>query len=175
MKEKTLKSGDNLIVDDCDFELASIYTWYVDRHGYVKRSIHRRNEVGKKTCVKVSIHREIMKPDKGILVDHINGNKLDNRRSNLRLCTPAGNSMNRRKLHKKSSEFKGVSFCNRQKKYLSRIKFQRKSISLGYFKNELDAAIAYNTAALKYHGEFACINQIPAPPVSGGKDREEKI
>lgn len=101
------------------------------------------------------------KPPDNLQWDHINGNKLDNRRENLRYATNSQNNANREKqagLY--SSQYKGV-FWNAQKgKWQSRLKIDGKQKHLGFFVNEKDAARAYNEAALKYFGEFAVLNEI---------------
>lgn len=93
-------------------------------------------------------------------VDHINGNTLDNRKENLRIVTHSQNTKNRTKSKNKTSKFKGVNFCKRSKKWRVRIKVEYKSINLGYYTNEIEAAIAYNKAAKKYFGKYAKPNVI---------------
>lgn len=94
-------------------------------------------------------------------VDHINGDTLDNTKSNLRICTNAENSRNSCKISKKStSKYKGVDFIKKRKKYRVRIKVNYKEISLGYFSDENEAGKVYNEAAIKYFGEFAFLNKV---------------
>tara|TARA_R110000765_G_scaffold49675_2_gene101066 strand:+ start:369 stop:986 length:618 start_codon:yes stop_codon:yes gene_type:complete len=104
----------------------------------------------------------------GFLVDHINGDKQDNRRSNLRLATRADNEANKKKRRTQaggqpSSQWKGVTEVKdgRKKKWRATLTFEKKNIALGYFHDELDAAYAYNVAALEYYGEFAGFNELP--------------
>lgn len=112
------------------------------------------------------LHRALMGwPQKPIMVDHINGCGLDNRRSNLRTCTPTENSHNRRVLinkntgyHSASSEFKGVYF--RHKKWQSRIVINKKHCNLGFYRSEIAAAVAYDAAAIEHFGDFALTNFI---------------
>jgi len=104
------------------------------------------------------MHREMMNAPAGMLVDHRNGDNLDNRRSNLRLATPTENSCNRRKKTGGSSRYKGVTFNRRSGKWFARIRIHGKCIFLGTFESEVEAARAYDAAAKKYHGEFACLN-----------------
>jgi len=93
-------------------------------------------------------------------VDHINGDNLDNRKKNLRLCTYAENNRNRKPLENKTSKYKGVGLNKNYKikTWQARIVKNSKRYSLGYFKNEKEAALAYNQAAKKYFGEFAYLN-----------------
>lgn len=147
-------------VDDDDFERLNTYKWYlVD--GYAVRNRYR-SELLKPTAVKM--HREIL----GIvnscaIVDHKNQNRLDNRKENLRLCSYQENSRNRNKFRHKagkelSSKFKGVSYHKKSKKWIARIIINNKTIHLGCFKDELDAAKAYNNSAILNFKEFAFIN-----------------
>ena len=103
------------------------------------------------------MHRSVLNPGLGKQVDHINRNKLDNRFANLRICSPSQNNWNcgvKRKNN--TSGFKGVS--KYKKKWVATIQANREHIHIGYFKNKVKAAKAYNQAALKYHGEFAGLN-----------------
>jgi len=115
----------------------------------------------KKKQVRVGLHRLIMNAPKGLTVDHINGNTLDNRKKNLRLATPSQNSCNRnrpRMLLK--HKYRGVAFFPRLTKnpWNARIKVKQKSIYIGYFPTIEKAALAYDKMALKHHGEFARLN-----------------
>ena len=105
------------------------------------------------------MHQIILEVPDGLIVDHINNDGMDNRSANLRAATRAQNSRNRKKFPRKcSSKYKGVYLHKSSLKWQARIMFEKKRIYLGYFKNEIDAAKAYDEAAKKYHGEFACLN-----------------
>ena len=115
----------------------------------------------------IGIHRTIMERMlgrnlvDGELVDHINGNGLDNRRANLRVCTHQQNIFNQQKRKDKcSSKYKGVCWSKRNKSWLAQIRFNYKLIYLGYYKNEDDAGLAYNEKAKELFGEFARLNII---------------
>jgi hypothetical protein len=108
----------------------------------------------------VLMHRVIMAAPKGLVVDHINGDTLDNRRSNLRLCTHAQNIRNRRVSKHSQSGLKGVEYDRKRKVWCARIAAFGNRIYLGSFDNPLDAASAYDAAAIKFHGEFAKTNKM---------------
>ncbi len=93
-------------------------------------------------------------------VDHINGNRLDNRKCNLRLATRSQNLQNSRKRTGCSSRFKGVNWLGQNKRWRARIKVFGKEIALGCFISELEAAEAYNKAAKEHFGDFAKLNEI---------------
>jgi len=146
------------IVDQADFYSLNNYQWCVqqyDRNIYAVRLIMNSSQRMKI----VSLHREILNPPKGLLVDHRNNDGLDNRRENLRLATHSQNMFNKRKTLKKTySHFIGVSFDKSVGKWIASISFQGKHIFLGRFSSEIDAAKARDNAAIKYHKEFARLN-----------------
>jgi len=107
---------------------------------------------------KTSMHREIMNAPKGLDVDHIDGNGLNNRKSNLRLCTHAENVHNSRPMRNGSSKYKGVCWHKTYKKWYSSIGKTGKRFYLGRFDNEIDAALAYDKKAKELFGEFAYLN-----------------
>jgi hypothetical protein len=108
----------------------------------------------------LSLHRLILKPEKGYQVDHINGYGLDNRRDNLRPCLDFQNQGNRvrRTKKQKTSQFRGVSYHKNKQKWVAKISIKRKKKYLGAFKLERDAALTYDNAAKKHFGEFARLN-----------------
>ena len=115
-------------------------------------------------CVKVNganqyIHRVIMNAGPGEFVDHINNNRLDNRRANLRIVTPSQNGMNRAHGYGKS-RYRGVAWRPIEKKWQAQIKSAGKYYYLGCFESEIDAAKAFNEAAIRIHGEFGKLNII---------------
>lgn len=158
MKEIPLTKNMTAIVDDEDFESISKFKWCYDHTGYAVRTFGPR-----KKQKKVSMHREIMNADFGVICDHINGNKLDNRRENLRKCSARQNSQNRKKRKDAhGSLFKGVSvrMMARGKVFSARIKIGKLNKRLGSFQSEIDAALAYNSAAIAAWGEFAKLNEV---------------
>lgn len=107
------------------------------------------------------MHRVIANPADNEVVDHINGNTLDNRRSNLRPCLQRDNSRNRRipRVKSKTSTFKGVWKDIRRKGWLASIRVNYRTVHLGAFSTEELAAIAYDNAAKLHFGEFANTNE----------------
>lgn len=140
------------LVDNEDFEIVNQWQWHIGAKGYANNAV-----IG-------SMHRFILSiTDTKLQVDHIYHNKLDNRKSRIRICTNAENNRNKKKCfnRKTNSKYKGVSKHSKTTNlFRAKITIDNKSIHLGYFKEEVEAARAYNKAALKYHGEFAFINEL---------------
>lgn len=146
--EIELTKGKFAIVDDSDWYLLSSSSWSYSKSGYAVAKVNKKI---------VFMHRIIM-GEPNCSVDHINGNTLDNRRNNLRLASHSQNTKNRKKTKNRSSKFKGVDFQKRSGTWRARIKVEYRSIYLGQFSSEVEAARAYNKAALIYFGEFARLN-----------------
>jgi len=136
-------------VDAADYEELSKYKWHLYGGRYAAR------HEGKKTIL---MHRQIMNPPKGKVVDHISGNGMDNTRLNLRNCLPRDNHRNKAKMVGGHSPFKGVQYHKPTRKWFSRIWYEGRSRSLGYFAGEIEAARAYDRAAVLCFGEFARLN-----------------
>jgi hypothetical protein len=154
MKKIKLTQNQYTLVDDADFDTLNQFKWYADKQGknfYAKRNSKTIN--GKQMII--LMHRFIMKTPKGMHTDHIDGNGLNNQRSNLRICTRSENLRNQGKQSDNSSGFKGVSFFKRNKKWVAQIMVNGKYIYLGYFTDKEKASNAYITACKKYHKEFA--------------------
>lgn len=153
VKEITLTRGAVAIVDDADYDYLSQFKWYMSSHGYARtcRTVARKE---------ISMHRLVIGAKDGELVDHINHNKLDNRKSNLRICTRSENQMNRKAI-KGASAYKGVfKSLSAEKPWKAVISFGGKRVNLGQYPTEVEAAFAYDLAAKEYHKEFACINGV---------------
>lgn len=142
-----LTSNKIAIADCADCELLSKYEWCVDGSGYA---------VGYND---LKMHRYLMDAKNGEFVDHINHDKLDNRRCNLRICTKAENNQNRLMAVNNTSGYKGVVWSERDKTYYVKLNCKGKRIFIGTFKDKLEAAKAYDTKALELHGEFALTNE----------------
>lgn len=146
-----LPHGKVTIIDECDKHLAE-YKWRFSK-GYAKRSCYKN---GNRTLL---LHRQILTPPEGMHVDHVNGDKLDNRRCNLRLCSDTENQCNRGRPANNTSLFKGVHFDEQKRKWRAQIKFNGKKIHLGYFRRRRHAAAVYDLAAKYLHGDFALTNE----------------
>ncbi len=144
--------GQRILVDAEDYEALSGFAWRVDHRGYACR--HPTVE-GHSTTV--LMHREIlgMERGNGLYVDHINGNRIDNRRANLRTCTNAENVRNQKRSSKNTTGFKGVMFHKGSGKWYARIKFKGKGKYLGRYSSPELAYEVYCLAADMLHGEFA--------------------
>lgn len=152
-KELSLSRGRAVaLVDDDDFAVLSKRKWTYSPLGYAYTCTMKNY---KKTTH--YLHRVIMEADKGQIVDHINGNGLDNRRSNLRIGTQRQNLANIKMSPKNTSGYKGV--IKGRKKWIAQIYFRingkRNNIYIGAFDNPIDAAKAYDKKAIELHGEFA--------------------
>lgn len=139
-------------IDPEDYEEISQCKWYIKKPKKSRYSRYAINGKGE------FLHREIMNPPKGIAIDHINGDGLDNRRANLRIADACQNQWNQRRKENGTSKFKGVSWCTRVKKWAIQICYKQKFIWLGYYDDEVEAARAYDRAAVKYFGVFARLN-----------------
>lgn len=148
MKEIQLTQGKVAIIDSNDFEKLSQFKWYF-HEGYARTDISNKR-------LKIYMHRMII-GDGEYITDHINSNRLDNRKSNLRKCTFSQNSVNKFKVNRKTtSKYKGVYFASDRNKW--RVQVGRNKI--GSFNTEQEAAIAYNKKAVEIYGEFAKLNEV---------------
>ncbi len=154
MKTITLTMGQEVIVDDEWYPILNEWNWYF-HNGYAARDIGGRNNKQH-----IYMHRYICMAPDGYEVDHINQNKLDNRKENLRVVLPEKNYYNRAKQINNTTGYKGVCYDRKRNKYMATISYKRKQMNLGRFKTAKEAAKAYNEAAIKLHGDYSCLNQI---------------
>jgi len=145
------RSGHVISIDTADVALVSGYTWCIEGTGY---AMSRSRGPG------VKMHRLILNAPKGVCVDHINGDPLDNRRANLRLCRKQQNEFNTKIRTDNSSGYRGVCFAKKRNMFRAYITRDGRQRHLGYFKTPEEAAIAYNGAARIVFGEFARLNKI---------------
>jgi hypothetical protein len=173
-----LRKGNFAIVDKKNYEWLSKLSWRARRFDNAWYAIRwvRKSEKRNKTIE--WMHRAVMKAPEGLLIDHENHNGLDNREANLRPATYSQNMQNRRKIRIPcSSKYKGVMYRkgkHRRKKWRASIKAQGRFIELGMFATEVEAARAYDTAAMKYFEKFAYLN-FPRTDYTGGKYSLRKI
>jgi len=169
MKKILLTKNQFSIVDDEDFDKVNKHKWCSSFNRYTRCYVALRalpkEDGGKKQML--LMHRFILNAPKGIMVDHINHNSLDNRKINLRLCTNSQNQMNVLKHKKSLSGYKGVSLNKETMKWISKIVFNKKTINLGYFIDKIDAAKAYNEKAKELFGEFACFSNFKFNKICG--------
>ena len=158
MKKIPLTQGQFALVDDEDFEKLNKHKWsaYKDRNTFYTIS-NLRLGVNRRTTIKM--HRIVLGlTDSSIFVDHIDGNGLNNQKSNLRKVTHAENLRNLKAKKNCKSKYKGVTFHTVNKKWIARISINNKRIHLGSFVDEIEAAKAYDEASKIHHGEFGSLN-----------------
>jgi hypothetical protein len=146
--------GKFALVDDDDYEYLSQYKWRGDAKGYARYSVYSKPQ---KKILTVMMHRLILNTPDDLHTDHWNGDRLDNRRSNLRVATMQQNMANQ-KAHGGTSNFKGVGF--RHGLWQAQIGVDQKVLHIGVFDTQRAAAQAYNDAATQYFGEFAKLNDL---------------
>jgi len=165
--EVELSTGQVAIVDEKWHPIISASAWTYNGHYAIRAVRVSKGESGRRTLM---MHSVILPPKAGYFADHINGNKLDNRRANLRYATRTENGGNRPMQKNNTTGYKGVSFHIRKKKYGASIKHQQKQKNLGYFDTPEEASAAYNAAAEKHFNEFARLNAVPQPQPSPQSD-----
>jgi AP2 domain len=154
-----LSKGRVALVDDRDYERVRRYKWhFTGRYAQTRTPSPERKHL--------LLHRFLLEAPTGIQVDHVNGDPLDCRRNNMRLTDSRGNNRNRRPLaawngRPPSSKYKGVWYERHGlRSWRAGISVGSRRMYLGRFQSEDEAALAYNAAARRLHGEFACVNVI---------------
>lgn len=151
MKKIPTSKGKYVLVDDEDYDELSQYKW-TDAKGYAFRWTGRPNRA------RIYMHRFLKSAGEGQLVDHVNGDTLDNRKENLRLCTYSQNNMNKSLQSNSTSGLKGAYYHKPSGKWRAQIRKDKTSIHLGYFGSATDAHEAYKAAATEMFGVFARYN-----------------
>src|SRR6267142_3814586 len=156
MKLIQITQGQRVQVDDSDFEFLNRFKWCAQKDTHTYYAVRAIVKDGRKSLVKM--HRVLLElVDPKIKGEHRDGNGLNNQRENLRVATTMQNSQGHRTARaKKSSRFRGVTWHKLRGDWMANIGIKGKSGTLGYFGEEEDAARAYDVAALKHFGEFAC-------------------
>lgn len=164
MKKIVLTQGKIALVDDADYDWLNQWKWIASKPArsrtyYVYHSVLIARA---KRYTTEWMHRLILGLQMGDKqqCDHIDHNGLNNQRSNLRVCTKTQNMQSSRKRKRRTSKYKGVCWHRHNRKWYSRICVKKKEIHLGFFDSEIDAAAAYNVAALKHFGDFALLNTL---------------
>jgi hypothetical protein len=157
MKEIPLTKGFITIVDDDDYEYLNQFKWRAQGLVYAVRDDFSNGRANRK---QIYMHREITGAKKGEVVDHLNHQTLDNRKSNIRVCSQTFNNANHRMRTDNTSGYKGVYWNKRDKKWTAQINFKGKNRNLGNFDSKNDAARMYNFWALDLFGEHALVNEI---------------
>lgn len=159
MKQIKLGSDHSTIIDDVDFQRVSKFKWFPSKGRgttYAIGKVKRRGGI----IETVRMHQFIIGKKRGKWIDHIDGNGLNNSRSNLRRCSPKQNEGNSNMKSTNTSGFKGVSWDSKRYKWAACIAINYKTIHLGRFSEKLDAANAYDIAAKKHFGRFARMNKM---------------
>lgn len=138
-------NGMYALVDEDDYDFLAKYNWTHDGYGYAKN-----RELG-------YMHRYILSTPDGKYTDHMNHDTLDNRKINLRVCSLLENQRNKRPKNG-TSKYKGVSWDKTRKKWVVGIRTNNKSLTIGSYDSEIEAAKAYDKAAKEHFGEFAYLN-----------------
>lgn len=141
MKQIELNNNQVALIDDEDFDRIAQIKWYIFRDGYV------RGHLNGKTAL---MHRLVLDYSGNLDIDHINHNKLDNRKSNLRICNRSQNMAN-----SIDDGYKGVTWHKRAHKWAVYVGYNYKRFYLGLFDNREDAKMAYDRKAKELFGEFA--------------------
>lgn len=160
MKQIPLTQGKFTLVDDEDYEYLNQFKWFAMANGnnfYATRKV-RNNKIQRN----VYMHRLILSvTDTKHVIDHIDHNSLNNQKSNLRIASHIENCKNRKPKKGGGSKYLGVYYFKaKTPRWQASMTVNKKSIYIGLFKSEDEAALAYNEAATKHHGQFANLNII---------------
>jgi len=155
MRIITLVRGQNVIVDADLFEELNKYRWFLANDGYARRTKEVAKIDGKRVVKAYLMHREVLGTPRGMITDHINGNKLDNRKANLRVCTRSENAMNRSTPSHNISGYKCIHWLSREKRWCVAVTGGKKKVHVGTYKNISEAVLARDLVIQQLHGGFA--------------------
>lgn len=163
MKQIPLTQGKFALIDDSDYERVNQFKWLAHFNWKGENFYASRTDCSVDPPIHVTMARFILNCPKDMFVDHKNHDTLDNQRNNLRVCTPRQNQYNARSRVNSSSKYKGISWSKSHKNWHARIRvvniFGQSIVqNLGRFRDEKEAALAYDKAAKEHHEEFAYLN-----------------
>jgi hypothetical protein len=159
VKEIKLTKNKISIIDDEDFDRVSKYKWHCLANDYAARKFYYEKKDGKWVTKYIRLHQFVLN-EFNKEIDHINGNRLDNRKENLRFCDRTLNNANIGLKSNNTSGYKGVRLNRTMKKWFASRTAYKKVYYLGSFKDKIDAAKAYNKKAKELFGDFARINEL---------------
>lgn len=154
MRQISLSQGQFALVDDADYVWLNQWKWHALRHHNTFYAMRQQNNGDYSKRQHISMHGQILNLPQGTEGDHVDGNGLNNQRSNIRISTHQQNMHNMKKRSDNTSGFKGVTFDKRRNKWRAQIQVNNKPIHLGYFDTAESGHSAYQEASEKYHGEF---------------------
>ena len=157
MKKIRIKCGCYALVDDDLYPILNQFKWR-NAHGYAVRSIYHPHLKGSRSW---GMHSDVLPPKPDVVTDHIDGNRLNNQRANLRYATRCENKRNSRLNSNNTSGYKGVSWLGRDKRWMAWIHVDGQNRYIGSFTSEVEAAYHYNLKAAEIFGEFAWFNPLP--------------
>lgn len=160
---KLIKLSQNkyTIVDDEDYEYLNQWKWHVQKNRETFYAVRNSAPREDGTRTQIRMHRLIMGlTNSEILCDHKDHNGLNNKKVNLRTATVAQNNYNSTPRKNSTSKYLGVNWKCSNKKWVAQIRHNGVKVYLGIFESEIDAAVAYNRAAIKLFGEYANLNKI---------------
>lgn len=149
-----------VLIDDEDWDKIKEYKWNIHYMKSTGKYYARTHSFKGHKIKEIQLQRLLINAPFDKEVDHKDNNPKNNKKENLRLCSRSENQMNRGKNKNNTSGYKGVFWHKHIKKWNATITVNYKKIQLGYFKTKIEAAEAYNQAALKYHNNFAKLNEV---------------
>jgi hypothetical protein len=154
MKIIKLTNGGEAFVDDEDFERLSKYTWRRKDDGRTSYA-KAYGGGGRKNRITLLMHRKLMEVPRGVVIDHVDGNGLNNQKNNLRVCTCEQNHWNRHRLNSNNtSGYRGVSWDKKTNKWLVRVGYDGKRVYGGLFENRDSAVVVYKKITSELYGEY---------------------